>query len=438
MMSPKKRSPGDGGYYFIKSKQLWRRVWDIEPWPDGRRRTKEFTGKTKTIVNAKYDAYMEQQGKGVQSPNTTVAEWAENWLANVLRHSMTPNGLASYETTTRKWIIPVLGNKKVSALKATDVAALMKVLRDNNKSTSTMRKVYNVLSQMVDAARRNNLTDRNIVEEDVKPPKVKTKERGALSTDDAFAVLKTATEQPDGTKWWATLLAGIRQGERLAARIESLDLDNATLTVDWSLIEVTSEHGCGEPVGGRWACGKSRAGSCPQRRLKLPDGFDYVPLYGRLVMKRPKSGKPRTVPLIPPLVEALRRYLEQTAHIPNPYGLIWRHDDGTPFLPYEDQAQWRDLLHRSGVITAEQAKEPRHREPGTPDVPTTHWGRHTTATVMLELGVDVKVIGEIVGHVDAKTTRGYQHVSSALARAGMDKVGAHFAGALESPQSGGQ
>src|SRR5690554_4829582 len=217
-MSPKKRSPGDGGYYFIKSKQLWRRVWDIDPWPDGRRRTKEFTGKTKTIVNDKYDKYMEQQGKGVESPNTTVKEWAHHWLNNVQQHSMTPNGLKSYASVTHKWIVPTLGNKKVSALKASDVAALMKTVRDAGKSTATMRKVYNVLSQMVEAARKDRLTDRNIVE-DVKPPTVKTKERGALTTDDALAVLKEAAEQVDGSKWWATLLAGIRQGERLAARI---------------------------------------------------------------------------------------------------------------------------------------------------------------------------------------------------------------------------
>src|SRR5690554_4038494 len=198
-MTPKKRSPGDDGYYWLKDKQLWRRVWDVDPWPDGRRRQKSVTGKTKTIVNEKYAKLMEQKARSLESPKTTVAEWAEHWLTNIQQPSMTPNGLASYESVTRRWIVPTLGNKKVSALKASDVAALMKKVRDAGKSTATMRKVYNVLSQMVEAARRDRLTDRNIVE-DVKPPGVKAKERGALTPVEAIAVLRTAENHVDGSK----------------------------------------------------------------------------------------------------------------------------------------------------------------------------------------------------------------------------------------------
>jgi site-specific recombinase XerD len=67
-----------------------------------------------------------------------------------------------------------------------------------------------------------------------------------------------------------------------------------------------------------------------------------------------------------------------------------------------------------------------HLSPGSP-VPTTHWARHTTATVLMELGVDAKIIGEIVGHQSEAVPRRYQHVPSAAARDGMDKLGSHFA-----------
>lgn len=436
MMSPKARKNDEGGYYWIESKQLWRRVWDIDPWPDGRRRQQSVSGRTQKIVNEKYAKIMAAKASGLNNADMTIAEWAAEWLEDVQKPTMTPNGLRNYESINRKWITPAIGSKRVSELTTRDVTAVMKRARDAGKSTGTMRKVYNVLSQMMAAAKRADMVSKNVVE-NIKPPKVQAKERGALTTEQALSVLNVASRYIDGSKWWATLLAGVRQGERLGARIDSLDLDAGTLKVEWSLTEVTSEHGCQKREDGSWACGKKRGGSCPQRRLKLPDGFDHIPLGGRLVLKRPKSGKARTVPLIPPLVEALRRYLDETAHVPNPHGLIWRHNDGTPFLPGEDEQAWRDLLFEAGVITQEQTKEPRRRAVGTPDIPTTHWGRHTTATVMLELGVDVKVVGEIVGHVDAKTTRGYQHVSSALARDGMNRVGAHFSKALDSPSSGG-
>lgn len=40
-----------------------------------------------------------------------------------------------------------------------------------------------------------------------------------------------------------------------------------------------------------------------------------------------------------------------------------------------------------------------------PPAPTTHWARHTTATILIELGVDARIIGEIVGHASEEITR---------------------------------
>ena len=74
---------------------------------------------------------------------------------------------------------------------------------------------------------------------------------------------------------------------------------------------------------------------------------------------------------------------------------------------------------------------PKERAEGTPDTPTTHFARHTTATVLMELGVDAKIIGEVVGHVSERTTRGYQHVSSPAARAALEALGDHFKDAFE-------
>ena len=162
----------------------------------------------------------------------------------------------------------------------------------------------------------------------------------------------------------------------------------------------------------------------------LADGLEHIELEGRLCLVRPKSGKPRTIPLLPQLVEALRRYLAATADQPNPHGLIWRRADGSPITSGQDSAEWRDLLLAAGVITAEQAKPLRDQKAGTPPAPTTHWARHTTATVLMELGVDARIIGEIVGHASEEITRHYQHVSSAAARDAMDRLGTHFAQAL--------
>lgn len=420
---PRKRDSGDGALYAIRGGKLWRAVIDDGFHPDGRRRQRVVTSKTKEGARRKLDAIKDQikQHGTALDTKTTLDQWATHWLETVGKPNLKPNTLLSYESVARNWIVPTLGAKKVALLKPSDVRIMTKAVADAGRTSATSRKAYQVLSLMLESARVEGIASRNVCE-DVNAPVQGESNRGALSTDAALAVLKVAAEHDDGTRWWVALLSGLRPGERIGARLESLDLDSEqpTIGVEWALSEVPFEHGCGRLEDDSWRCGKKRAGSCANRRLRIPDGFEYQQLNGRLCLIRPKSGKPRYVPLMPALAEALRRYLIKTADRPNPYGLIWRKPNGEPYLWGEDEQTWRDLLFESGIIAEDQ------RAPGSP-VPTTHWARHTTATVLMELGVDAKIIGEIVGHQSEAVTRKYQHVSSAAAREAMDKLGSHFA-----------
>lgn len=419
---PRKRDSGDGALYAIRGGKLWRAVIDDGFHPDGRRRQRVVTSKTKEGARRKLDALKDQikQLGTALDTKTTLEQWATHWLETVGKPNLKPNTLLSYESVSRNWIVPTIGAKKVAFLKPSDVRIMTKAVADAGRTSATARKAYQVLSLMLESARVEGIAARNVCE-DVNAPVQGESNRGALSTEAALAVLKVAAEHDDGTRWWVALLSGLRQGERIGARLESLDLDSEqpTIGVEWALSEVPFEHGCGR-ADDAWRCGKVRAGSCPKRRLRVPDGFEYQQLNGRLCLIRPKSGKPRYVPLMPALAKALRRYLAETANRPNPYGLIWRKPNGEPYLWGEDEQTWRDLLFEAGIITEDQ------RAPGSP-VPTTHWARHTTATVLMELGVDAKIIGEIVGHQSEAVTRRYQHVSSAAARDAMDRLGSHFA-----------
>lgn len=427
---PKLRKKDEGGFFYIKSRGLYRVTVDFGINADGKRDQRSKYSRTEAGARVKLEQMKEEKAKygKLLDRTTTLREWSDHWLQNVQKPNLKPNSLAASESVTRTWILPTLGKKRVVEIKPSDVLLVHRRVLNAGKSTATARKVHDVLSGMLESARMEGLAERNVAD-DVKPPKVLTKERGALSTNQALAVLGAAAAIEDGTRWWVALLAGLRQSERLGARLDSLDLENGYLDVEWALDEIPSEHGCGEKDE-TWPCGKERAGACPKRRLKIPDGFEYIHLHGRLALIRPKSGKARRVPLIPQLAEALRRYVIATADRPNPYGLIWRKANGEPYLPGEDGEAWRDLLLAAGVITEEQWKAPKKDS----DVPTTHWARHTTATVMMELGIDTKVIGEIVGHVDVKTTRRYQHVSSEAARSAMSSLGAHWVKALGKDQ----
>lgn len=422
---PKKRSPGDGGLYYIESRKLWRGVVDAGFTPDGRRKQISVTSRTQRGARDKLlelKKEIEKFGAPLDR-NRTVAQWATHWLETVCRPKLKPKPYAAYESVVRTWIVPTIGKKRVALVKPSDVRSVYQQIAIAGRSSSTALKAHNIMSAMFESARRDGIVGHNVIA-DVDAPRAAISNRDALSTDVAIKILAEASTRTDGTRWWTALLGGVRQGERLGATLDSIDLKNGLFTIQWSLTEARFEHGCDG------TCGAKRGGSCPERRLIMADGLEYKQLDGRLCLVRPKSGKPRTFPLIPQLVEALRRYLVATADQPNPHSLIWRNPDGSPITSSQDSSEWRDLLLSAEVITAEQAKPLKDQAEGTPPAPTTHWARHTTATVLMELGVDARIIGEIVGHASEEITRHYQHVSSTAAREAMDRLGNHFAGAL--------
>ncbi len=52
-----------------------------------------------------------------------------------------------------------------------------------------------------------------------------------------------------------------------------------------------------------------------------------------------------------------------------------------------------------------------------------HDARHTAGTVLVELGVDIRVVQEILGHSDLRMTQQYTQVTSALAKDAAARMG---------------
>ena len=213
---------------------------------------------------------------------------------------------------------------------------------------------------------------------------------------------------PRDSRWIAALLTGARQGELLGLQWDRVDLDAGTADLAWQLQALGYRHGC-HPRSPDPGCGKTRAGSCPDRELDVPAGFEHTPLRGRLCLTRPKSSAGRRiVPLPPVLVNALNRHLEVTRDDPSPFGLVWSTSDGAPISARDDLAAWHDLLTRAGV--------PRNH---------LHAARHTTATLLMDLGIDVTVIQSILGHAQPLTTQRYQHADLTMSRTALARLADH-------------
>jgi integrase len=72
---------------------------------------------------------------------------------------------------------------------------------------------------------------------------------------------------------------------------------------------------------------------------------------------------------------------------------VFAHEDGRPIDPKIDWREWKALCV----------------EVGAPDV-RLHAARHTAATMLLAMGVPMRVAMEILGHSRITVTQRYQHV----------------------------
>ena len=191
-------------------------------------------------------------------------------------------------------------------------------------------------------------------------------------------MLQAAQQGRNAARWTVALAVGLRQSEALGLRWSDIDLDGGTLTVRRGLHRVAGKG---------------------------------------LVYEEPKAERSRrTLALPTPLVQALRRHRTVQLEEREAAGSLWEeeHDavfaqaNGRPIDKHSDWQAWKALLRRAGV------REVR-----------LHDGRHTAATLLLSEGVHPRVVMELLGHAQMRTTTDtYSHVMPALAKEAAERMGA--------------
>ncbi|MFF4415659.1 tyrosine-type recombinase/integrase [Streptosporangium sp. NPDC001559] len=141
-----------------------------------------------------------------------------------------------------------------------------------------------------------------------------------------------------------------------------------------------------------------------------PDGGRYGPAI--LAFKKPKGKPKRPVPL-PPLIPLLKAHRARQAAERLAAGEAWEDFDlvfaqrnGHPIDKHDDWEEWKELLTAAGVREAR-----------------VHDARHTAATLLIEQGVHVRTVQEILGHSDIRVTQRYTHIASPMAQEGMERMG---------------
>lgn len=385
---------------------------------------KTYSRKKYADANKRLTELLKERARfGVASNSSvTLGTYAEQWLERRERDA-DPKTFANYRTTVRKHLLPY-HRQKLANLTSVACDRIVNGLRITKKvngkeqrvkaSLSLRRQVHTTLNQICKAAVSDRILPTNPMvgvpipkDKDISladSRKNEANERTAFTVDEARRILKAANDLGvrDGAREWFRLCTGMRPGEILGASVQDLELGRMSgvpygeYTVNWKLEELQKEHGCGDPDRrGVYPCGFRRGASCPRWRWCVPDGFDMIELEGRWCLTPPKSKRGRKVPIIPVLAQTLEAYLEATGDMPNPYGLLFRHDDGTPIGPAEDLESFRRLLESAGVPNAERRSR--------------HETRHTVVTILMSMGVDYGLVEEIVGHSSRLMVEHYRH-----------------------------
>jgi site-specific recombinase XerD len=129
--------------------------------------------------------------------------------------------------------------------------------------------------------------------------------------------------------------------------------------------------------------------------LKLKDiDSDRMQIF----VERAKGKKDRLVTLSPVLLDVLRAYLKD--HKPRPKVYLFEGPD-PPGTPYSAKSAQR--IFQMARIKANIMKEVSF-----------HSLRHSFATHVLEKGIDIRYIKDLLGHFNIKTTERYLHVKKDL------------------------
>ncbi|MFE3973147.1 MULTISPECIES: tyrosine-type recombinase/integrase [unclassified Peribacillus] len=352
--------------YVRKRGNKWSYTVDVGKDPiTGTRKQKTKSGfKTKKEAENALNQLVYELNKGewIAPKEILLGEFAEEWLKSY-RHQLRDTTAEQYENKIRNWIGPLIGMYKVQELKPIHAQVFSgKLLESLNENTA--HKVYSITKLIINHAVNLELINKNpfnnlsLVREQKR--KVVT-----WSFDELEHFLKVVKNHH--TFYYRIFVTaaytGIRKGELLALTKDDIDWEKKRIRISKSVSETKKGVQLGE--------------------LKTPSSHRNVAVDDFLISI---------------LKEQVIKNNEMKLKLSDSYNdqqLIFCHEDGVIFRPSSLNRIFGRYIERSG--------SPKIRF---------HDLRHTHASLLLELGVNPKIVSDRLGHSSIKITLDtYSHVS---------------------------
>jgi integrase len=385
---PKRRHHGEGSRAFRVRDARRRKPWrcDLRLGRDpltGRLRTKSFWGTSAEEAEAERDAYLARlrRAGSASAAERTVAALLADWM-DEKRPDLDPSTARRYAAAIDDHLVPTpvpdgretvrFGDLLVADVTEEHVQAARGAWRNKHKgphegeplSSSSSNLVLGVLKQAMGreapAVRRRR----------------KTPYGGAvyLTSDQARTLLEALSGDTLELIVKVALAVGPRRGEVLGIRWPDLDLE-----------------------AGTWTTGRQVRFIPPEARLEGEGPY-------RLVRPKADHSMGRVIGLPAFVVAALQAHREEWERR-RKRAAMWARPGDLVFCDDRGQALPPGTVSRRFKARAKSALGIDMR---------LHDTRHSAGTLMLAMGVPERVVQDILGHSDGRTTRGYMHVTRQL------------------------
>lgn len=290
--------------------------------------------------------------------------YCETYL-EIKKGKLSPITYQQYKRVINKHIIPQLGHLKLTEIKPFHIQNFIAYLENHGEiSASTVKRYFTTLKSIFALAFKQGIIEINPTDtRRVELPQQEEPETEIFTKEETAHMLDCLEDEPLQFRLLIhlALVTGCRRGELVALQWDSVDFKSGKIAIKQSAYKVAGEE---------------------------------------ISLKSPKTKKSvRTVAVPSYIIDMLKRHKTEQSKEMLKLGSLWQRDNfvftqwnGKMMYPTTPTLLFSRFLDKNNLP---------HRK--------FHALRHTSATLLLASGTDIKTVGNRLGHTQLSTTNRYVH-----------------------------